>query len=201
MDIEGHGREDVFEDVDLSRTVGWFTSMYPVRLKLPAASELGESLKSIKEQMRTIPNRGFGYGVLRYLNPATRSQLQSQPQAEVLFNYMGQFDQMIAASQLFEPAAESSGRNNSPSNTRSHLLEVVGTVIGGELQMKWIYSKQIHRQETIESLAQDFLTILQDLIAYCQNPEAGGYTPSDFPLANIDESQLETLSVLLDGAE
>ncbi|MCP4397916.1 MAG: amino acid adenylation domain-containing protein [bacterium] len=201
LDLEGHGREDVFEDVNLSRTVGWFTSIYPVRLQLPATSELGESLKSIKEQMRIIPNRGFGYGVLRYLNLATRSQLQSQPQGEVLFNYMGQFDQMIAASQLFEPAAESSGRNNSPSNTRSHLLEVVGTVIGGELQMKWIYSKQIHRQETIESLAQDFLTILQDPIAYCQNPEAGGYTPSDFPLANIDESQLETLSVLLDGTE
>ncbi|MCP4403763.1 MAG: hypothetical protein GY801_41455, partial [bacterium] len=67
LDIEGHGREDVFEDVNLSRTVGWFTSMYPVRLQLPATSELGESLKSIKEQMRIIPNRGFGYGVLRYL--------------------------------------------------------------------------------------------------------------------------------------
>ncbi len=197
LDIEGHGREDIFEDIDLSRTVGWFTSIFPVLLRLPVTLQSEEMLKSVKEQLRKIPNRGLGYGVLRYLNPATSAKLQAFPRPEILFNYMGQFDQMIAESPLFEPAVESSGQNYSPKGRRSHLIEVIGTVIGGELQMNWVYSEHLHTRATIEGLAQDFLANLQNLIAHCQSPETGGYTPSDFPLANMDESQLGTLSMLL----
>ncbi len=71
VDLEGHGREDLFEDVDLSRTVGWFTTLFPIYLQLEEVDRPGETLKSVKEQLRRIPNRGIGYGILRYLNKDT----------------------------------------------------------------------------------------------------------------------------------
>ncbi|MGH7999038.1 MAG: amino acid adenylation domain-containing protein, partial [Brasilonema sp.] len=109
VELEGHGREEIFDDVDLSRTVGWFTTHFPVLLDLEKASNPGEALKAVKEQLRGIPKRGIGYGLLRYLNgnKEITEQLQALPQAEVKFNYLGQFDQVLSSSSLFEPAQES----------------------------------------------------------------------------------------------
>ncbi len=93
MDLEGHGREDLFEGVDLSRTAGWFTTIYPVVLRLDAGVGPGEALKAIKEQLRGVPHRGIGYGLLRYLRGGEASErLATLPAAEVSFNYLGQLD-------------------------------------------------------------------------------------------------------------
>jgi hypothetical protein len=103
VDVEGHGREALFEDVDLSRTVGWFTTVSPVRLELRRGAGPGETLEFVKEQRRATPNRGIGYGLLRYLgeDPETVKALSEQLRSEVLFNYLGQLDQMVAGSALF----------------------------------------------------------------------------------------------------
>jgi non-ribosomal peptide synthase protein (TIGR01720 family) len=193
LDLEGHGREPLFEDVDVSRTVGWFTALFPVLLELETASYPGDSLKSIKEQLRRIPNRGLGYGLLRYVrgDEAIANQLRSLPQAEVSFNYLGQWDQTVPESWPFRPASESSGPPHSQRGSRRYLLEIKGSVVGGRLQMAWTYSEQLHRRTTIEDLAQAFMEELRLLIDHCQSPEAGGYTASDFPQAKLSQRDLD----------
>ncbi|MEO0683525.1 MAG: condensation domain-containing protein, partial [Cyanobacteria bacterium J06649_11] len=199
VDLEGHGREDLFAGVDLSRTVGWFTSVFPVQLKLENSIHPGETLKSIKEQLRQIPQRGIGYGILRYLNPDNniREKLQSLPQAEISFNYLGQFDQtQFGDGWKFAP--ESSGEIHSPLGQRSHLLEIDGLIINGRLQLDWRYSKNIHRQSTVETLANYYLQALEAIIAHCLSNDAGGYTPSDFPEADLNQDELDDLLSILD---
>jgi non-ribosomal peptide synthase protein (TIGR01720 family) len=202
VDLEGHGREDLFPEVDLTRTVGWFTALYPVLLELDAAADAGTALKTIKEQVRQVPNRGIGYGVLRYLNASeATAPLRAMPPAEIIFNYLGQLDRGGPAAGLLKPARGSSGHSQSPDNPRQHLLEITGSVYEGILQFSWIYSQSIHRRATIERVAQDFIATLQALIAHCLSPEAGGFTPSDFPLAQLDQDTLDKLTSLLDDVD
>ncbi|GAX45370.1 non-ribosomal peptide synthase [Tolypothrix sp. NIES-4075] len=189
IDLEGHGREELFEDVDLSRTVGWFTSIFPVNLSLENPKVPGKALMSIKEQLRAIPNRGIGYGVLDYLSREEEitEQLSSLPQAEVIFNYLGQFDQVLPESSLFSLAQESIGSAQSLNSKRTHLLEINSSITQGRLQVKWTYSQKLHRQTTVEALAHGFIEALRSLIAHCQSPDAGSFTPSDF--AEFQQSQ------------
>lgn len=209
VELEKHGREELFEDVDLSRTVGWFTSAFPVLLELPkVAATLGDDLKSTKEQLRRVPRGGIGYGLLRYLcrDDEVGRQMTALPRAEVSFNYLGQLDQMFPASGLFRAARESaSGAASSqrdPEARRGNLLEVNASVIGGRLQAEWTYSADIHDRATIEKLAHDFRAELQELIAHCLSTKAGAYTPSDFPLARLNQRQLdEVLATRADVAD
>ncbi|HEY0604050.1 MAG TPA: amino acid adenylation domain-containing protein, partial [Herpetosiphonaceae bacterium] len=192
LDLEGHGREEVFDDVDLTRTVGWFTSLFPVRLDLGTVREPGAALKTIKEQLRAIPQHGIGYGVLRYLAPAEiRAALEEFPAAEVAFNYLGQLDHAIAADGWVAPAAEDAGPAVSPLGRRQYLLEVSGFVAGGQLQMSWTYSTALHHHSTVERLAAAYQSALEALIAHCLSPDAGGFTPADFPLARLDQGTLD----------
>jgi len=193
VDLEGHGREELFEDVNLSRTVGWFTSIFPVLLDLRGARGPGEALKSVKEQLRRIPRRGINYGVLRYLSGGAGAAVQTLHQAEVSFNYLGQFDQASPGSSVFGPAPESSGPYRSPRGVRHHLLEINGSISGGQLQMVWIYSENLYRPSTIEGVVQGFVDALRALIVHCQSPEAGGFTPSDFPEAELSQKELDGL--------
>ena len=194
IDLEGHGREALFEDADISRTVGWFTSLFPVSLDLSKTAFPGEALKSIKEQLRRIPNHGLGYGLLRYLNTETSEHLKKRPQAEVCFNYLGQFDQQLSGDSLFRIAKEDSGQMHSPLGNRQYLLEINGLITEGQLQLDWTYSEHFHHRETIERLAQAFIGALKNLIAHCQSPEAVGYTSSDFPLADLNQDELDLLT-------
>jgi non-ribosomal peptide synthase protein (TIGR01720 family) len=193
IDLEGHGREELFEEVDLSRTVGWFTSLFPVLLDLRAVPDnVGAYLKTIKEQLRQIPQHGIGYGVLRYLNTFATSRLQALPQVQVSFNYLGQFHH-FSTEPLLGLASEKSGATQSAANPRSHLLEINGLINEDQLRVDWSYSKNHFKSSTIERLAQSFITALQALIAHCQLPEIGGYTPSDFSLAHINQSLLNQI--------
>ena len=191
--LEGHGREPLFEQVDLSRTVGWFTSLYPVLLTLNANASPTTHLKAVKEELRAIPQGGIGYGLLRYmrLDPAIEAALKQLPTPEISFNYLGQIEQGLAVSADWSLAAESTGALHSPEGHRAHLLDVNAQVIGGGLQISWIYSRSHHAAATIEYLAQDYLHRLQTLIDQCLSTDAGGYTPSDFPLVDLTQSDLD----------
>ena len=203
IDMEGHGREDLFDGVDVSRTVGWFTTMFPVRLELQAGLDEGQALKSVKEQLRRIPDRGMSYGLLRYAcdDAQARAALSRSPRSQLLFNYLGQFDQVVAGSKLFGFAAESTGPWHSPTSRRTHPLEVLCLVRKGELEVEWIHHPAIHRRETIERVAQDFLAALRAIIAHCLSPSAGGRTPSDFPLAALGQEALDRLWARYPGFE
>lgn len=197
VDLEGHGREEIFDDVDLSRTVGWFTTIFPVLLNLGESSNPGAALKAIEAQLRSIPNRGIGYGVLRYLtsDKAIVSKLQALPQAEVIFNYLGQSDQVFSSSSLFAPADGDIGPTHSLRGTRRHLLDINAIVAGGQLRVNWTYSGAVHRQETIASLAEGFLEALRSLIAHClKSPlvdiPTGVYKPSEELLAALNADSI-----------
>ncbi len=201
VDMEGHGREEVFPGVDVSRTVGWFTTIYPVVLQVPAGNgwRPGHSLKQTKEQLRRVPNRGFGYGVLRYVSQdkAIQHILKESPRAEIAFNYLGQFDQVFESSRLFKPAVEDAGRMVAERNRRRYAIEVNAMVVQGKLQASWSYSARLHRVETIQKIAAQFVACLRELIEHCIEAEAGQKTPSDFPLANLSEKELERIASAL----
>lgn len=192
-DLEGHGREAIFEDVDISRTVGWFTTLFPVLLDLRCISEPGEALKTVKETLRCIPNQGIGYGLLRYLSgePEATEKFHAPPQAEVSFNYLGQFDQVLQESFPLVPSTESTGPMRSPRGARRYVLDVTGGIADGRLRLAWTYSGNLHRRETIEALAERFMKALRALIAHCLSPDAGGYTPSDFPNVKLSQAKLD----------
>jgi amino acid adenylation domain-containing protein/non-ribosomal peptide synthase protein (TIGR01720 family) len=197
--LEGHGREELFEDVDLSRTVGWFTSFYPVLLQLPSSGQLSSVIKLIKEQLRAIPNHGIGYGILQYLSKDTNiyQQLQVIPTPEIIFNYLGQFDQ-IQSEIGWKFATESTGANQRSKRSRHHLLDVNCLVVEGKLQIVWTYSSNFHTHVTIEKLSQIYVQSLKSLIEHCQSEDNFGYTPSDFPLLQLNQEKLNALLEYID---
>jgi non-ribosomal peptide synthase protein (TIGR01720 family) len=167
-------------------------------LELGEAGGPGEALKAIKEQLRRVPGGGVSYGLLRYLNidEELAERLRSMPKAQARFSYLGQFDQVLPESSPFTPSPGDTGLLRSQRGDRSHLLEISGVTHRGRLRLDWIYSENIHSRETIERLAQNFVEALRGLIAHCQSSEAGGYTPSDFPLANVSQQQLDSLTAI-----
>ncbi len=195
LDLEGRGREVIFEGVDLSRTVGWFTTISPVVLQLGESDTPGETLKAVKEELRRIPNEGIGCGALRYLSgdSAVASKLAALPQAEVVFLYLGQFEDSLPTSSLFKLNREFKVGDRSPRGTRPHLLQISAFVTGGQMRLEWTYSENVHRRDTVLDLAEAFLEAARELIAGCQSKDAAGYTPSDFPAARISQKDFSKL--------
>jgi amino acid adenylation domain-containing protein/non-ribosomal peptide synthase protein (TIGR01720 family) len=222
VELEGHGREDLFADVDISRTVGWFTTTFPVKLTLvqqqtgdgrpetgasrscaeslapvsrPRSSvNLGAALKSIKEQLRAVPRKGIGYGLLRHMaGEAIGQELATAAHPAISFNYLGQFDQLLPEGAAFGPAPESPGPDRDGRGQRDTALGVTASVAGGVLRVEWSYSANLHQRATVEALAEGFMAALREIIAHCQNPDAGGATPSDFGLANLNQAKLDKL--------
>jgi non-ribosomal peptide synthase protein (TIGR01720 family) len=199
IDVEGHGREDLFPDLDISRTVGWFTSIFPLQLNLGrfnrgSSASPDEDLKSIKEQLRSVPRRGIGYGILRYLSPDAqlRERLAALPRAQVSFNYLGRFDGLVAEP-ILGATSEVWGAEEGPAGRREYLLDVIGHVAEGCLNLELVYSTSVHRRATVENLANDVLACIESLLAHCLSPGAGGFTPSDFPDAELSQDELDTL--------
>ncbi|MGZ3459436.1 MAG: condensation domain-containing protein, partial [Archangium sp.] len=194
VDLEGHGREDLFEDVDLSRTVGWFTSVTPVLLEVSPSASPGNALRAVRDGLRALPARGLGHGLLRYLGREEVAQkLSALPKAQVAFNYLGQMDAAANSSPLFGLARESSGSERGPGAERSHLLEVSAVVFDGQLRLSIAYSHNLHSEATLQSLASAFLAALRELISGRTTPDALRYTPADFPLARLSAEALDRL--------
>ena len=189
IELEGHGREDLFEDVDLSRTVGWFTSAFPVLLEAKDRFSPVAALQSVRQQLRSIPRHGIGYGLLRYLNDDAEvaQRMRSLPEPEVSFNYLGQLDQMLNDSELFSPAKESCGRTRHQSARRSRLLEINAHVSNQQLQVDWNYSTALHQQHTVEKLAGNFMAALRSIIA---EPQTAVEIEARYPLSPLQQGML-----------
>ncbi|WP_193075971.1 non-ribosomal peptide synthase/polyketide synthase [Pseudomonas sp. FME51] len=194
VQLEGHGRELLFDDIDLTRTVGWFTSAYPLCLR-PAADP-AQAIKAIKEQLRSVPHKGLGYGVLRYLGDAiSQAAMRALPQARITFNYLGQFDQQFTDDALFQPLDADTGAAHAQDAPLPNWLTLDAQVYSGELRMRWTYGMGRYDENTVSALAESLAEELHQLVGHCLSEGAGGVTPSDFPLADLSQAQLDALPV------
>ncbi|NNB89170.1 non-ribosomal peptide synthase/polyketide synthase, partial [Corallococcus exiguus] len=194
IELEGHGREELFADVDVSRTVGWFTSVAPALLRLPKDGSLGEGLRAVRDSLKAWPGRGIGFNLLRHLGPPeTRARLAALPKAQVSFNYLGQLDGTAAASTLFTLSDEPVGPIVEPRALQPHALAVDGSVLQGRLRMTFGYSHQQHHEATVRTLAERFLGVLRELIAQRHSEDARRRTPGDFPLARLSQAALDAV--------
>jgi non-ribosomal peptide synthase protein (TIGR01720 family) len=199
VDVEGHGREDLWDDVDVSRTVGWFTSVYPVHLR--AGADPGATLRGVKDTLRAVPERGIGFGLLRWLGDAdVASSLASRPTAQVSFNYLGQAHAGADHGTLLVPAAAPMGATRDPGAPRTHRISVEGSVSDGVLRMGFFHGAGVYRLATMERLAAAYADALRALIEHCRSGRTGDFTPDDFPAAGMDQDELDDLLAQLDEA-
>ncbi len=203
--VEGHGREDIDAAIDTTRTIGWFTSLYPLLLELPKSGEEADIIQTIKEQLRRVPDKGLGFGVLKYLNNETSLQTKEEPW-DIMFNYLGQLDNVVRESKWLSGAGESSGNLKGEEQAVREKILMNCSVRAGELAISLSYSSQHYNNDTIKKLAAAYLSNLQNLIVHCieQQKSAGSmYTPSDYGLGSeIAYNDLNVfLSEKVDGKE
>jgi non-ribosomal peptide synthase protein (TIGR01720 family) len=172
VEIAHHGREPIFEDADLSRTIGWFSVAVPVLVELDPDAQPTIALQSVKAQLRRMPHKGIGHALLRYLGGDSEevTKLRSLPRAEILFDYWGQFDQNLVVSELFEPLRVSTGQANNAQGEALHLLAFSGEILAGQLHLSVTYSENLYRPATIERLAEYFVESLRAIIRYQHLP-------------------------------
>jgi non-ribosomal peptide synthase protein (TIGR01720 family) len=206
VDLEGHGREELFEGMDLSRTIGWFTSLYPVCLDpgalnledaMAGGDSLGRAVKRIKEQLRGLPDHGVGYGQLRYLNPATGEILGKMARPQIGFNYLGRF--RASDAQNWEPVAEAGGLGGGAEEGMplAHAIELNAVTHdgskGSELIAHWTWAGDLFDETEIRNLAENWFQALSALVSYGSRADAGGLTPSDLSLLSLNQSEIEEL--------
>jgi amino acid adenylation domain-containing protein/non-ribosomal peptide synthase protein (TIGR01720 family) len=162
LDLEGHGRHESDAQADLSRTVGWFTTIYPVSLQTDASATIDDAVASIRDQLRRIPEEGFHYPILRYITAP--DVLGNAPRSPILFNYHGQLDTALQQAVAWKPASEALAPLRSAHARRSHLFEIISAVSSNRLQVEWHYNSRLHQASEIEALAHGFE---QQLIALC----------------------------------
>jgi non-ribosomal peptide synthase protein (TIGR01720 family) len=167
LELDNHGRESILEGVEISRSVGWFTALSPVVLEARAGASTSALLQSVRDQLRAVPHRGVGFGILRYLSQDTtvREQLARLPRTEVCFNYLGHFDLTRSGEAPLRPASESIGPERSPRSPRSRVLDITAYVSEGTFHLVWAYSENLHRRETLERLSSSYLTHLRALLS------------------------------------
>ncbi|MCU7495891.1 MAG: amino acid adenylation domain-containing protein [Ignavibacteria bacterium] len=167
FELENHGRVDIFPELDLSRTIGWFTSIYPVYLDLEGSSDLKGSVEKVKEQLSLIPNHGIGFGVLKYLSKdeSLRSGMRLLPSPEIAFNYLGQFEENPSLSgSSTMPVELSKGPERDPGNKRLYLIEITAAIVSGRLEVDWSYSSNIYKESTILELAGAYLEEIRAIV-------------------------------------
>ncbi|SDZ72427.1 non-ribosomal peptide synthase domain TIGR01720, partial [Variovorax sp. YR266] len=205
FDLEGHGREEIFEDIDLSRTVGWFTSIFPMHLDLQGVdlddalrggAHMGRALKQSKEQLRALPDNGLGFGLLRYLNPETARVLAGAA-PQIGFNYLGRFAAPQAQDWAAAPEAGALGGGGDAEAPLAHPISLDALTRdkadGPELQAYWAWAGELFSEDDIRDLAQGWFDALEALVLHAQRSDAGGFTPSDFPLLSLEQPEIERI--------
>ncbi|MFC5184123.1 non-ribosomal peptide synthetase [Actinomadura harenae] len=213
VDLEGHGREPLAPDMDLARTVGWFTDLHPVRLDpgvLDHASvragghAAGALVKRVKEQLRAVPADGLGYGLLRRLNPRTAEAMARLPVPRLAFNYLGRFAaETSGAPGPWQPAGVTAlGGGTDPGMSATHALEAGGLVHdlpeGPRLTLALSGGADLFTRAGLDDLADRWAAMLGGLAAHAAEG-GGGHTPSDFTLVSLGQDQIDELQSGLAG--
>ncbi|MDT9684983.1 amino acid adenylation domain-containing protein [Streptomyces sp. TRM76323] len=212
VELEGHGREHLGDDTDLSRTVGWFTSVFPVGLDVgdldrasawDGGDACGTALKRVKEALRALPDHGFGHGLLRHLNPQTAGALARRATPRTGFNYLGRFS--TDAGGDWSMRAGASGLTAAPDTPLRHVLEVVSMTEdrpeGPVLVAEWTWAGGLLAEDDVRRVADDWFRALDALAAHAGRPGAGGRTPSEFPLVTVAQAEIEAYENDTDGLQ
>ncbi len=186
IELENHGRH--FENIDVSKTIGWFTAMFPVKI-IHKEKELKEQIKSIKEQIKKIPNNGVGYGILKYITKSVKAQKDT---SEIRFNYLGQFDNEIN-NELFNFSDVNTGSETDPGNFLTTQIEINCMISQGQLNMEINYNDKSYKRETIERFNKAFFVHLNNILNHIKSEEDVHFTPSDFDAVELDEEDLNVL--------
>ncbi|MBU3864888.1 amino acid adenylation domain-containing protein [Streptomyces sp. 4503] len=212
VNLEGHGREELDEGVDLSRTVGWFTSLFPVRLDpgphdwaeyRAGGPATGRVLKRVKEQLRALPDNGIGFGLLRYLNPQTAPVLTRLPEPQISFNYLGRFPGAVATEKAtpadWGPAPEGFDLDggSDPGRPLAHTVDITAMTQdlpdGPHLVADVSWAGELLSEDEVNELGQNWLTALTALVRHAEGPEAGGYSPSDLTLVPLTQDEIDAV--------
>ncbi|OAB38376.1 non-ribosomal peptide synthetase [Paenibacillus glacialis] len=202
IQMEGHGREAVIKEIDVSRTVGWFTSVFPFVLGTEGVNDFSEIIKTTKDNLRRIPGKGIGYDILKYLTAKDSSidlPLHFQLKPEIVFNYLGQFDKAVVQSDLFELSDVSTGPEIGGQIEKVQKLELNGMVIGGELTIDLVYNQSQYDADTIQRLANRYKDHLIDIIHHCCHKQVKEITPTDYQYNKLSQKQLDNISKRLKG--
>ncbi|OPF84591.1 non-ribosomal peptide synthetase [Streptomyces antioxidans] len=207
--LEGHGREEIVPGADLSRTVGWFTSLYPVRIDpgeltgeqvAAAGPELAGALKRVKEQLRAIPDHGIGYGLLRYLNPRTAVTLAKYAEPQIGFNYLGRIG---AADDAGDAEAGGLGGGADQATPLPYTLTVNAVTEthadGARLSVTWTWPGDLLDEDRVGELARSWFDVLRALVTHADRPEGGGLTPSDLSLVEVEQAEIDRLEAAQPG--
>lgn len=187
IELEGHGRDDVSESIDVSRTVGWFTSLYPFYIKL-AGDDLAGQIKEIKEEIRKIPNKGIGFGILKYLSKAFDENIKRY----VRFNFLGDFSFGHDKGSV-NLLKDQLGSDYDKRNRLTCIIEINCFIVGGKLNVLLTYSKNKFSQNTMEKYVNSYINDLKTIIVHCCYKESVEYTPSDFDTVDITPEELDSL--------
>ncbi|MFB7257673.1 condensation domain-containing protein [Streptomyces nojiriensis] len=205
VDVEGHGREDVADGTDLSRTVGWFTTVFPVRLALgrPDLDEaraggpaVGAALRLVKEELRAVPDKGIGFGLLRHLNSRTGPDLAARGIPQIGFNYLGRFPMGGDAPWDAAPGHAFALDDADEGLPMAHAVEVNAAAHEGPdgltLSATWTWAGNAFPASWVHGLAQEWFTMLRAVVTHAARPDAGGLTPSDVSLTQVSQADLDT---------
>ncbi|NWF50282.1 MAG: hypothetical protein HXY49_07050, partial [Ignavibacteriaceae bacterium] len=188
LDLESHGREMNYAEIDVKRTVGWFTSIYPVYLDLKKEVQIVDQVNLIKEQLRAVQNNGIGFGLLKYIKGI--QELKEIPLAEIIFNHLGSFDN-ITDGGIFSAAKESVGPQVDENNHREHLIEVTSLISEGQLNIQFSYSKKVIKENRIIELANHYKDTLMEFLNLYNEGGVKKVIASDYKLKKITDQQLD----------
>lgn len=187
VELERHGREQINDYIDVSRTVGWFTSMYPAYFKIENENIEG-NIKSLKEQLRNIPNKGFNYSILKFLN----KELKEQESKYIRFNYLGDFGNIIDKEKLNLSNIEF-GLNSHKENSLTALIDIVAMIVNKKLKITAEYSRNRFKDETVQKFIESYIDTLKLILDQCANKACKEFTPSDFDAVEISQEDLDAL--------
>jgi non-ribosomal peptide synthase protein (TIGR01720 family) len=192
ISMEGHGREQIIADIDIGRTVGWFTSIYPVLLVFSYGDDISRQIKEVKETINKVPNNGIGYGILKYLTKKENKQdIHFKLKPQVIFNYLGQFDEDVEQMTGFSIAKESPGNPVSLNRKNEHDLCIHGMIANKKLEISIIYSDKMYKPGTLQALMDSYKTQLNQIISFCAQKKEKELTPSDFDFKHLSIEELE----------
>jgi len=210
VNVEGHGRESIIEQFNINRTIGWFTSQFPVALAATDADDPAGTIVATKEMLRRIPDRGIGYGILRYLTPPEiRAEYELGVDPQVNFNYLGQFESpsedrrfQVKAMKLGDPKSVMElGRTLSDRMEMTVKINIEGEIRDGRLTLSFGYNRTQYTEAAVEELAEHYRRELSRLIEHCAGTETARHTPSDFRHAELTGDELDELQSLVDAIE